>query len=124
MAAIRSRNTRPEMAVRSIVHRLGYRYRLHVRSLPGVPDLVFPRLRKIINVHGCYWHMHKCCFGMVEPKTNAQFWRTKREGNAERDRRTFSALRRAGWRVLTIWECEIKTSSQFEKKICRFLESR
>lgn len=76
MAAIRSRDTRPEMVVRAVARDLGYRYRLHVRRLPGAPDLVFPRLRKIINVHGCYWHMHKCRFGRVVPKTNAEFWRT------------------------------------------------
>jgi DNA mismatch endonuclease (patch repair protein) len=122
MAAIRSKNTRPEMFVRAIAHQLGYRYRLHVRSLPGAPDLVFPRLRKIINVHGCYWHMHKCRFGSVVPKTNADFWQTKRQGNVERDRRTLSALRRAGWRVLVVWECETKDSARLTKKLCRFLE--
>jgi DNA mismatch endonuclease (patch repair protein) len=122
MATIRSKNTRPELVVRAIAHQLGYRYRLHVRTLPGAPDLVFPRQRKIINVHGCYWHMHKCRFGSVVPKTNADFWQTKRQGNVERDRRTLSALRRAGWRVLVVWECETKDSARLTKKLCRFLE--
>jgi DNA mismatch endonuclease, patch repair protein len=123
MAAIRSKNTRPEIVVRTITHHLGYRYRLHVRRLPGAPDLVFPRLRKIINVHGCYWHMHKCRFGSVVPKTNTDFWRTKRQGNVERDRRTLNALRRAGWRVLVVWECQTQDLARVREILRRFLES-
>ena len=121
MAAIRSRNTRPEMVVRAIVHSLGYRYRLHVRALPGSPDLVFPRLHKIINVHGCYWHMHKCRFGAVVPKSNAEFWRTKREGNVVRDRRTATELRRLGWKILIIWECQTKHTDRLCRRVAAFL---
>ena len=120
MAAIHSKNTRPEMVVRAIAHRLGYRYRLHVRTLPGAPDLVFPRLRKIINVHGCYWHMHNCRAGNVTPKTNAEFWRKKREGNVQRDRRNLAALRRSGWTVLTIWECQTRDRAKLERLITKF----
>src|SRR5688500_201263 len=106
MAAIRGKDTKPEMVVRRVAHRLGFRYRLHRRDLPGAPDLVFPRLRKIINVHGCYWHMHACPYGRVVAKTNAEFWRNKRRGNVVRDRRNERELRRLGWEVLTLWECE------------------
>src|SRR5256885_14389859 len=97
MSRIRSRDTRPEMIVRSIVHRMGYRYRLHKKDLPGKPDLVLVRHRKIINVHGCFFHMHNCKYGRVVPSTNADFWKTKRHSNVARDRRNSTALRRDGW---------------------------
>lgn len=121
MAAIRCRDTRPEMIVRSISHRLGYRFRLHRRDLPGTPDLVFPRLRKIILVHGCYWHMHRCHWGQVTPKTNAVFWQEKRAGNVARDRRTRTHLRRLGWKVLVIWECEARDEARTWQRIEKFL---
>ncbi len=120
MAAIRCKDTKPEMLVRRIAHRLGYRFRLHRRDLPGTPDLVFPKLRKIINVHGCYWHMHSCRWGRVTPKTNAKFWQVKRTSNAARDTRNLRKLRREGWRVLTIWECQLKLTA-IEARIARFL---
>src|SRR5690554_2897808 len=97
MAAIRCKDTRPEMIVRRIVHRLGYRYRLHVRTLPGSPDLVLRRLNKAIMVHGCFWHMHTCRYGRVAPQTRAEFWQTKRANNVTRDRRALRRLRREGW---------------------------
>src|SRR6267142_1526646 len=100
MSRIRSRDTRPEMIVRSIVHRLGYRYRLHKRELPGKPDVVLVRHRKIINVHGCFFHMHYCKYGRVVPATNPEFWRAKRLSNVERDLRNLKALKRDGWRVI------------------------
>ncbi len=105
MSRIRGANTKPEMLVRSLVHQMGFRFRLHRRDLPGKPDLVLPRHRKVIFVHGCFWHCHNCRFGRVTPKTNADFWREKRSGNAARDRRNLSRLRRDGWKVLVIWEC-------------------
>src|SRR3989440_8460926 len=108
MSQIHSRDTKPEMIVRSIVHRFGFRYRLHKPDLPGKPDIVLVRHRKIIDVHGCIFHMHKCKYGSVVPATNAKFWQTKRLSNVERDRRNLSALRRAGWRVMIVWECETK----------------
>lgn len=108
MSRIRNRNTKPEMIVRSLVHRMGYRYRLHRKDLPGKPDLVFPSRKKIIFVHGCFFHMHDCPYGSVTPKTNAEFWKNKRMGNVERDRRNMEALESDGWRMLTIWECMTK----------------
>ncbi|MCA9059995.1 MAG: DNA mismatch endonuclease Vsr [Planctomycetaceae bacterium] len=105
MSCIRGQDTRPEMIVRSLVHQMGFRFRLHRQGLPGRPDLVLPRHRKIIFVHGCFWHLHHCRFGRVIPKTNAEFWSNKRRGNVERDRRNRAALRKLGWSVLTVWEC-------------------
>src|SRR5678815_6069405 len=100
MSRIRSRDTRPEIVVRSIVHRLGYRYRLHKKDLPGKPDVVLVRHRKIIDVHGCFFHMHECKYGNVVPTTNAAFWKTKRLSNVQRDRRNVAALTREGWHVM------------------------
>lgn len=108
MSRIRSRNTKPEMIVRSMVHKMGYRYRLHNKKLPGKPDLTFAKRRKIIFVHGCFFHMHNCRYGEVVPSTNAKFWRTKRRGNVERDRKNVEALETNGWQVLVIWECMTK----------------
>lgn len=123
MSRIRNRDTRPEMIVRSIVHRMGYRYRLHKKELPGKPDLVLVRHRKIIDVHGCFFHMHDCKFGKVVPVTNAKFWSMKRLSNVNRDRRNLAALKRAGWRVLTVWECQTKDPGVVTKRLIRFLES-
>ena len=123
MSRIRNRDTQPEMIVRSIVHRLGYRYRLHKRDLPGKPDLVLVRHRKIIDVHGCFFHMHKCRYGSIVPVTNAKFWRTKRLSNVERDRRNLRALKREGWRVMIAWECETRNLPKLSKRIERFLSS-
>lgn len=121
MAAIRSRNTKPEMIVRRLVHRLGFRFRLHRRDLPGRPDLVFPRLRKIVEVRGCYWHMHDCSFGRVTPRTNANFWHVKRSGNVRRDMRNLARLRALGWEVLVVWECQTRDLSALKGKLARFL---
>lgn len=123
MSRIRNRNTRPEMIVRSIVHRLGYRYRLHKKDLPGKPDVVLVRHQKIIDVHGCFFHMHKCKYGKVVPATNSEFWQAKRLSNVERDRRNLRALRRGGWRVMTVWECETRNSQRLAKRLEKFLES-
>jgi DNA mismatch endonuclease (patch repair protein) len=123
MSRIRNRDTRPEMIVRAIVHRLGYRYRLHKKELPGKPDIVLVRHRKIIDVHGCFFHMHKCRFGRVVPATNSKFWRDKRLSNVERDRRNLRALKRDGWRVMVVWECETKDLSKLSQRIETFLSS-
>jgi DNA mismatch endonuclease (patch repair protein) len=123
MAAIKGKNTKPELIVRRLAHRLGYRFRLHRRDLPGSPDLVFPRLRKVIFVHGCYWHMHNCRWGRVSPKTNTTFWQTKRVGNVARDRRNLSAVRYEGWNVLVLWECQTRDPRPLEAKIATFLSS-
>ena len=107
MAGIRGSNTKPELTIRSALHRQGYRYRLHRKDLPGKPDLVFPRHRAIILVHGCFWHGH-CCHLFKWPKTREEFWRNKIASNIERDRRQFAALVSTGWRVATVWECALK----------------
>jgi DNA mismatch endonuclease (patch repair protein) len=121
MSRIRSKNTKPEMVVRSLVHRLGYRYRLHQSDLPGKPDLVFSGKRKIIFVNGCYWHMHDCRYGRVIPKTNTEFWQTKRQGNVTRDQLNRERLEAAGWQVLDIWECQVKDTTELEERIQVFL---
>jgi len=121
MAAVKSKDTVPELLVRRLVHRLGYRFRLHRRDLPGTPDIVLPRLRKIINVHGCFWHMHTCRHARRAPVTNAAYWRKKRLGNAARDRRVLRCLRRNGWQVLTIWECQTRDLLGLSRRLMRFL---
>ncbi len=108
MSRIRNSNTKPEMIVRKMVHQMGYRYRLHRKDLPGKPDLVFPGRRKIIFVHGCFFHMHNCKYGQVIPKTNAEFWAKKRQSNVERDKRNEIQLENDGWQILTVWECMTK----------------
>jgi DNA mismatch endonuclease, patch repair protein len=105
MAAVKSKDTTPEMIVRRLVHAMGYRYRLHVGTLPGKPDLVFPRLRKVIFVSGCFWHMHGCGRCRI-PSSRRAYWIKKLELNAARDKRVQRALRNAGWRVPVVWECE------------------
>jgi len=117
MAAIRGKDTKPERIVRSLLHRLGCRFALHRADLPGKPDIVMPARRTVVFVHGCYWHMHGCGRGRSTPVTNAVFWRAKRESNRKRDRKNARALRHAGWRVLVVWECELKPS-----KIGRVIE--
>lgn len=123
MGRIRSKDTKPEMLVRRIVHALGYRYRLHVRALPGTPDIVLPRHRKIIDVRGCFWHLHACGTTAV-PSSRRAYWLPKLTRNRERDRAAVRKLRRAGWRVLVIWECETtKGGGSLERKIRAFLSS-
>ncbi len=121
MAAIRSKNTKPEMLVRSLVHRMGFRFRLHRRDLPGTPDIVFPKLRKIVFIHGCYWHMHNCRFGIVIPKTRAKFWQAKRQSNVDRDKRNRRLLKTAGWDVLVIWECQLRDLDRTQIRLLDFL---
>ena len=123
MQAVRSKNTKPEMVVRRLVHSLGYRYRLHRRDLPGVPDLVFPSRRKIIFVHGCFWHGHPCRGEPRLPKTNRDYWVPKIAGNAERDRANLDDLGDLGWDVLTIWECELKDKEALVDRLKSFLDS-
>jgi len=109
--------------VRSIVHRMGYRYALHRKALTGQPDIVLIRHCKIIFVHGCFWHMHKCRYGRVTPATNTKFWQTKREGNVTRDKRNLRKLRKEGWKVLVIWECQTRHLKKLTKKLTNFLSS-
>lgn len=107
MSRVRGKNTRPEMIVRKMLHKAGFRYRLHVPGLPGKPDLVFAGRRKVIFIHGCFWHMHEGCALARMPKSRVDFWTTKLQGNRERDSRNLAELQHAGWDVLTIWECEL-----------------
>ncbi|MCC6695348.1 MAG: DNA mismatch endonuclease Vsr [Candidatus Hydrogenedentes bacterium] len=123
MARVRSKNMRPELAVRMLVFAMGYRYRLHARDLPGSPDLVFRRRRKVIFVHGCFWHRHSNCALARLPKSRIEFWTPKLEGNRKRDEKNRRALRRDGWSVLTVWECQLKSSSALERRIRRFLDA-
>ena len=112
MSRIRSQNTGPEKALRTMLHQAGFRYRLHDRKLPGCPDLVLKKYKTVIFVHGCFWHRHKGCNNSVLPKTRTDFWRTKLDGNVERDRKNASALSVAGWSVIIVWECELKKNPQ------------
>ena len=109
MRAVKSKDTSPEIRLRKTLFALGLRYRLNVKTLPGKPDLVFPRHRTVLFVHGCFWHGHNCKRGRRVPKTNTDYWRDKIGKNRERDRKNKHALEALGWRVLTIWECEIPT---------------
>lgn len=123
MRAVPSKNTKPEMIVRRLVHGLGYRYRLHREDLPGKPDLVFPVRRAVIFVNGCFWHGHDCARGCRLPKENASYWRAKIIGNVERDQASIKALDATGWSVLTIWECETKLADRdvLAKRLAEFL---
>lgn len=122
MARVRSKNSGPEMLVRKIVFAMGYRYRLHARSLPGCPDLVFRSQHKVIFVHGCFWHRHANCALARMPKSRIDFWTAKLEGNRKRDKRNKRALSREGWKILTIWECELNDAVRLESRIRRFLD--
>ncbi len=124
MSHIRGKDTKPEMVVRSIAHRMGFRFRLHVRGLPGTPDLVFPSRHKIILVHGCFWHMHHCRYGRVTPQTNRAFWERKRTGTVERDQRNSRMLREAGWDVLEVWECQTRQVDDLARRLETFLRVR
>jgi DNA mismatch endonuclease (patch repair protein) len=123
MARVRSKNTRPELLVRKLTFALGYRYRLHDKKLPGSPDLVFRPRRKVIFVHGCFWHQHERCSIARVPKSRQDFWTRKFEGNKLRDQRNKTALARQGWKVLTIWECQLVDPERVSKRIGRFLDA-
>lgn len=124
MRRVRSTDTKPEMAVRRALHRLGYRYRLHVPNLPGKPDLVFPSRKKALLVHGCYWHGHTDpnCKLARTPKSRLDFWLPKLAANKERDARQLAAMEALGWRVMVVWECETKNLAQLVGRIIGFLE--
>ena len=124
MRSVKSRNTGPELVVRRLLHGMGYRYRLHRRDLPGSPDLVFGPRRKVIFVHGCFWHLHEGCRRARIPKSRVDFWQPKLEGNRRRDARNQAELRRRCWGVLVVWECEIKDEYVLERRIEEFLGRR
>jgi DNA mismatch endonuclease (patch repair protein) len=121
MSRVRSKNTTPELIVRRIAHALGYRFRLHSKDLPGKPDLVLPKYRAVIFVHGCFWHRHPKCRKASNPTTRIAFWVDKFERNVARDAENRRLLRRAKWRVLTIWECETKREDRLRRILQRFL---
>lgn len=121
MSQIRDKNTKPEIIIRSMVYRLGFRFRLHDKSLPGKPDIVLPRHKKVIFVHGCFWHLHNCKYGRVKPATNADFWQAKRLSNKLRDKRNLAELRKTGWKILIIWECWLKTPAKIQTRLQSFL---
>jgi DNA mismatch endonuclease (patch repair protein) len=124
MARIRGRDTRPELIVRRLLSGLGFRYRLHEKKLPGTPDIVFPSLKKVIFVHGCFWHRHTCRQGQSVPSTRPRFWRVKFEQNVSRDRRVRRRLRVEGWRSLAVWECATKGNlDNLASKLIAFLEN-
>lgn len=122
MALVRHKDTKPELAVRRLAHGMGYRYRLHARALPGQPDMVFASRRKVIFVHGCFWHRHRGCPNCRLPKSKLEFWKPKLEGNRRRDRTNLAKLRKLGWKSLVVWECEIKDRLALAARIKKFLE--
>jgi len=119
MKAVGQKNTRPEMIVRRILHALGYRFRLHRRDLPGSPDIVLPKYRTAIFVHGCFWHRHEGCAKATTPKTRRAFWEDKFEANRVRDRKAIIALQYLGWNVQVVWECQTRNIYELEKFLNR-----
>lgn len=109
MAAIKGKDTKPEIIVRRYLHKLGYRFRLHRKDLPGKPDITLPRFKTVIFVHGCFWHRHEQCANSVMPTSNVAFWRKKLDGNVVRDKKNVELLKEQGWKVLVIWECEVQS---------------
>ena len=110
MSQIKGKNTKPEMLVRRFLHAQGFRYKLHDKTLPGKPDIVLPKYKTVIFIHGCFWHGHEGCKYFVVPKTRTEFWMNKIKGNIANDTKAITALEKAGWNIITIWECELKPS--------------
>ncbi|MBN2133756.1 MAG: DNA mismatch endonuclease Vsr [Sedimentisphaerales bacterium] len=121
MSRIRKYDTAPEIAVRRLVHSLGYRFRLYRADLPGCPDIVLPRHRKVIFVHGCWWHRHNCRLGRRIPKSRQEYWLPKLKRNKDRHRKDVRSLKEKGWRVLTVWECQIKDLQELRRRLLTFL---
>lgn len=124
MSGIRSKNTKPELLVRSFLHRSGLRFRLHGRNLPGKPDLVFPKYRTVVHVHGCFWHRHRGCRYAYMPSSNRTFWVEKLTGNAKRDRHNDRRLLDLGWTPITIWECEAGKEDALQRLVNRIRTSK
>ena len=121
MSKVKSKNTKPELQVRSWLHKRGFRFRLHRKDLPGIPDIILPKYKTAIFVHGCFWHQHPGCKKATIPRPNHKFWKQKLERNVERDNEHGDQLKRQGWKVLTVWECEVK--KDFEQ-IMKLVESQ
>lgn len=124
MSRVRNKNTKPELLVRRLVWGLGFRYRLHARTLPGHPDMVFPQLRRAVFMHGCFWHRHPGCRNCRLPKSRLDFWRPKLRANRFRDLRNQRALEKLGWSYLVVWECELHDRETVARKLTRFLKRR
>src|ERR1035438_3858802 len=123
MSAIRGVDTKPEIRVRSLLHSMGFRFRLHRKDLPGKPDIVLPLHRAVVFVHGCFWHCHQCRFGTVEAATRSEFWAKKRQSNVARDIRNKLALEALGWRVIIVWECKTKEREPLRAQLGAFFPS-
>jgi len=123
MARVKSQDTEPEIKVRRLAHALGFRFRLHRKDLPGKPDLVFPKLKKVIFVHGCFWHGHEGCEASKKPSSNTEYWNKKLDRNKKRDQDNLKRLISVGWEPLIIWECETKKDNELKIKISVFLNS-
>jgi DNA mismatch endonuclease, patch repair protein len=122
MSRVSGADTKPEITIRRLVHRMGFRYRLHVSDLPGKPDLVFARYKKVLFVHGCFWHGHHGCKRSKRPTTNRRFWNTKIEKNMARDRAVVQRLRKQGWQSFVVWECKMKNLQTLKHRLSRFLK--
>ena len=123
MASVGARDTKPELVVRRLLHGLGYRYRLHRRDLPGTPDICFPSHKKVVFVHGCFWHRHEGCRRTTTPKTRVSFWRHKLDNNVVRDRANLTKLGERGWAVLVVWECETEDLETLAARLVCFLDA-
>lgn len=123
MRSVRSEDTKPELLVRRLVHGMGFRFRLHRKDLPGSPDLVLPRLKKVIFVHGCFWHQHACP-AAARPRSRRAYWNAKLDRNVARDRRNRRLLRRSGWRVLVVWECQTRNNERLARRLAGFLGAK
>ena len=124
MSRVHGKDTRPELVVRSLIHRMGYRFRLHRKDLPGKPDIVLPRHRCVVFVHGCFWHRHKGCKRASTPESNVEYWEGKFRRNVERDRKHRKDLRRMGWRVVIVWECELRDQDRLAVRLLREIPGR
>jgi DNA mismatch endonuclease (patch repair protein) len=121
MSRIRGKDTKPEKLVRSLLHRMGYRFRLHRRDLPGTPDIVLPKYKTVLFVHGCFWHRHKSCKYAYTPKSRVEFWQEKFRSNVDRDKKARRALKQNGWQVVVIWECQTKDLDRLASRLDRCL---
>jgi DNA mismatch endonuclease (patch repair protein) len=124
MSSIHSFDTKPEMRVRSLLHRMGYRFRVHCKDLPGRPDIVLPRHKKVVFVNGCFWHGHDGCSKLRIPTANRDYWESKIHGNVERDSRRLEQLRQLGWNVFVVWECETESPKALQQSLLRFMDRR
>ena len=122
MAAVHAEHTKPEIIVRRAISQMGYRYRLHCTNLPGKPDVVFSGMRKVIFVHGCFWHRHRCKKGRSTPRSNMEFWNRKLSENVVRDRRHRRELKKLGWQILVLWECQVRHEAALMKRLEKFLD--